>query len=107
MDTAASPWCSQETLQLCDDASSSSGSTGVIFLLHVIVQLCGWVLAEDGGGGNCVLILAGSLLSELCLPNWRLRKAEVQFKPLCYTAIKSFLGQEAWREAARAAPLPA
>lgn len=64
----------------------------------MFVQPCGWVLAEDGGGGNCVLILAGSLLSEFCLPNWRLRKAEVQLS-LCVTVIKSFLGQEAWREA--------
>lgn len=29
-------------------------------------------------------MLAGSLLSELCLPNWRLRKAEVQLN-LCVT----------------------
>lgn len=56
------------------DANSPSGNTRVIFLQryhHVFVQSSGWVLAEDGrggGGGNresCVLVLAGSLLSEL------------------------------------------
>lgn len=39
-------------------------------------------MAEDGGNG--VLVLAGSLLSELFLPNWRRRQAEVQLS-LCVT----------------------
>lgn len=37
--TAESPWCSQGTLQLCNDANSWSGSTGVIFLPHIIACL--------------------------------------------------------------------
>lgn len=52
--------------------TSPSGNTRVIFLQRyrcVFVQPSGWVLAEDRrGGGNresCVLVLAGSLLSEL------------------------------------------
>lgn len=54
VDTAASPWCSQGTVQLCDDASSSSGSTSVVFLLHIIACLYNcvdgcWLKMEEEG----------------------------------------------------------
>lgn len=53
------------------------------------------------------MMLAGSLLSELCLPNWRLRKAEVQLS-LCVTqSSKASWGRKPGEKQNEWAPLPA
>lgn len=53
------------------------------------------------------MMLAGSLLSELCLPNWRLRKAEVQLSLCVIQSSKASWGRKPGEKQNESAPLPA